>query len=103
MRLNNTYRSLSIEKFVYMTNLLMTFLSNRHLNTCHLDVGVIRTEVGNILSMDVYLHNVTSDDCLRLDDEFLDVLIDNKNLDYDDYKDVMIHLVPAEYSDLEPA
>lgn len=91
------------EKFVYMTSLLMKFLSSRYFGACHLDIGVSQTEAGNILSMDVYLYNVTSDDCLRFDDEFLDVLIDDKNLDYNDYKDVMIHLVPAEYSDLESA
>ena len=97
MRLNNGYRSLSIEKFVYMTRLLMEFLSNRYFGACHLDIGVSQTEAGNILSMDVYLYNVTSDDCLRFDDEFLDVLIDDKNLSYDDYKDVMIHFAPAEH------
>ena len=97
MRLNNGYRSLSIEKFVYMTNLLMEFLSNHHLDTCHFNIGVNQTEAGIILSTNLYLHNVTSDDCLRFDDEFLDVLIDDKNLSYDDYKDVMIHFAPAEH------
>lgn len=91
------------EKFVYITSLLIKFLSNRYFGACPFDIGVSQTEIGNVLSMDVYLYNVTSNDCLRFDDEFLDVLIDDKNLDYDDYKDVMIHLVPAEYSDLEPA
>ena len=97
MRLNNGYRSLSIEKFVYMTNLLMEFLSNRQLNACHLNISVNQTETGSIISVNVYLHDVTSDDCLRFDDEFLDVLIDDKNLSYDDYKDVMIHFAPAEH------
>ena len=98
MRLNNANHSLSFEKFAYMINLLMEFLSNHHLDSCRLDIGANQTEAGIILSMNAYLHNVTSDDCLRFDDEFLDVLIDDKNLNYDDYKDVMIHFVPAEYS-----
>ncbi|UNU73285.1 hypothetical protein LU293_09505 [Moraxella nasovis] len=104
--IKNTISKLKItnitqDNFVYIYSLLNRFLSKHYIGDYYVDVDVSQTEIGNILNIDIYLNNVGTDDCLDLDDKFLDVLIDDSQLNFDDYKNIIVHFIPAKYDDLE--
>ena len=75
--------SISKNTVVDILNHIYVFLSDKY-------VGDNYTEIGGYLEINVCLNNLSVDDCVSLQDGFLDVLIDSE-LDYRDYKDILVN------------
>lgn len=88
--------NISYDTFLYIHYLLNQFLSEHHFNECHIDTIVGNTGHENILNLDIYLQNANSNNCVKFNDEFLDILINDKILDFNDYKNILIHFIPSQ-------
>ncbi|WP_323843702.1 hypothetical protein [Moraxella sp. Pampa] len=74
---------IDILKYIYV------FLSDKYVGDHHLSFDCDYTEIGGYLEINVDLNNLSVDDCLHLQDGFLDVLIDSE-LNYRDYKNILV-------------
>ncbi|MFB6349497.1 hypothetical protein ACFBZI_08690 [Moraxella sp. ZJ142] len=86
--------NISRENFARINQLVVKFLTKRYFGNSHIETTVTQTEIGNMLDVNIYLNNVSIDDCLRWNDAFLDVLIDDDKLHFDDYKNILVHFIP---------
>lgn len=83
--------------FINIKKLLFKFLSKHYYGDYALRPFIVENEIGKRLDLNVYLNNVDIEHCLELNDVFMDTLIDDDNLSFDDYKNIIVHFVPAEY------
>lgn len=74
---------IDILKYIYV------FLSDKYVGDNYLSFDYGYTEIGGYLEINVCLNNLSVDDCLSLQDAFLDMLIDSE-LDYRDYKNILV-------------
>ncbi len=90
---------IGIDKMAYIAvkQAVFELLSNYYVGDCVIKPCVIDNEMGKQVQLSVYLDNVGIDDCLRLDNALLDKLIDDE-LPFDQYKNVVVHFIPAKYA-----
>lgn len=88
--------NISYDKFVHINHLLNQFLLQHGFDDCYIDSDVGSTGHENVFNLDVYLQNTNINDCLEFQDEFLNMLIDNDVLNYDDYKNMLVHFIPSQ-------
>lgn len=81
--------SISKKTVVDILNHIYVFLSDKYVGDNYLSFDYGYTEIGGYLEINVCLNNLSVDDCVSLQDGFLDVLIDSE-LDYRDYKDILV-------------
>lgn len=81
--------SISKNTVVDILKHIYVFLSDKYVGDNYLLFNYGYTEIGGYLEINVCLNNLSVDDCLSLQDGFLDVLIDSE-LDYRDYKDILV-------------
>lgn len=73
---------------------IYVFLSDKYVGDNYLSFDYGYTEIGGYLEINVGLNNLSVDDCLSLQDRFLDALIDSE-LDYCDYKNILVDFSSA--------
>lgn len=81
--------NISKNTVVDILNHIYVFLSDKYVGGNYLLFDYGYTEIGGYLEINVCLNNLSVDDCVSLQDGFLDVLIDSE-LDYRDYKDILV-------------
>lgn len=81
--------NISKNTVVDILNHIYVFLSDKYVGGNYLSFDYGYTEIGGYLEINVCLNNLSVDDCVSLQDGFLDVLIDSE-LDYRDYKDILV-------------
>lgn len=88
--------------FLKIQRLFCQFLSYYYHGDYTVTPIIRQTEIGKHLELNVYLYNVGIEKCLEMNGLFLDKLIDG-DLHYDDYKNIIINFIPAEYSGIQVA
>lgn len=101
-RLNENIKllqDLNIDKnnFINVTKILTNFLAYRYFGDYSIGMHVAESEIGKKLDLNIYLYNVDIENCLELNDLFLDALINDDGTQFDDYKDILVHFMPMEY------
>lgn len=81
------------ETFVNVLQHIYKFLSNKYVGDVNLSIDFGYTDVSGYAQINIFPNNLTSDDCLKLQDEFLDMLIDG-DLKYQDYKNILVNFLP---------
>lgn len=88
----NILNVLDISKhiFINISQYIYLFLSDKYVGNFDLFFDFGHTEVGGYVQVKVSLNNLTIDECLALQDSFLDMLIESE-LDYQDYKNILVN------------
>lgn len=88
----NILNELGISKatFVNVSQYIYHFLSDKYVGNFELIIDFGYTELGGYAQTNVSLNHLTIDECLALQDSFLDMLIESE-LDYQDYKNILVN------------
>lgn len=85
------------ETFINIKRRLFSFLSHHYCGDYSTRPFIVENEIGKRLDLNVYLNNVDVHQCVELTDMFMDELIDDDTLHFDDYKNIIVHFIPAKY------
>lgn len=90
----------SIDKdvFINIKKRLFSFLSRHYCGNYTTQFFIVESEIGKQLDLNVYLNNVDVHQCVELTDIFMDELIDDNTLRFDDYKNIIVHFIPSKYN-----
>lgn len=90
----------SIDKdvFINIKKRLFSFLSHHYFGNYTTQFFIVESEIGKRLDLNVYLNNVDVHQCVELTDIFMDELIDDNTLRFDDYKNIIVHFIPSKYN-----
>lgn len=86
------------EVFINVKKRLFNFLSYHYCGDYTTKPVIAESEIGKRLDLNVYLNNVDIHQCLELNDMFIDQLIDDDTLHFNDYKNIIVHFIPAKYN-----
>lgn len=94
-------KKLNINKeiFVKIFQKIHYFLSHHYVGDSMNSVTDEYTEIGGNLRINVFLKNIDIEHCLKFNDLFLEELINDDLLDFDEYKSIMVSFIPAQYAD----
>lgn len=86
------------ETFINVKKRLFNFLSHHYCGDYTTKPVIAESEIGKRLDLNVYLNNVDIHQCLELNDMFIDKLIEDDALHFNDYKNIIVHFIPAKYN-----
>ena len=84
--------------FINIKKRLFNFLSHHYCGNYTTKPVIVENEIGKRLDLNVYLNNVGIHQCVELTDMFMDELIHDDILHFDDYKNIIVHFIPAKYN-----
>lgn len=86
------------EIFINIKKRLFNFLSYHYCGDFVTKSLIVENEIGKRIDLNVYLNNVDVYQCVELTEMFMDKLIDDDTLHFDEYKNIIVHFIPARYN-----
>lgn len=86
------------EIFINIKKRLFNFLSYHYCGDFVTKPLIVENEIGKRIDLNVYLNNVDVYQCVELTEMFMDKLIDDDTLHFDEYKNIIVHFIPARYN-----
>ncbi|UXZ04930.1 tetratricopeptide repeat protein [Moraxella nasicaprae] len=81
-----------LDLFIKFNQEVFCFIYSRYCGNISHRLSMIETEMGKQLEYCFYLNNVSIDECLQLNDDFLDVMLDK--FDFNDCQKIVIRFMP---------
>lgn len=84
--------------FINIKRKLYNFLSHHYCGNYTTKPFIVENEIGKRLDFNVYLNNVDIHQCVELTDMFMDKLIGDDTLCFNDYRKIIVHFIPSKYN-----